>query len=163
MEYPYFLGPDEHRLGAYYRTLQRLGFALMPVVFVLNEFLVRTHLDAYQQTPDRFWSLFVLTLNGQMPPAQWAKVYWVIVTYFIALTLVRSMLPKWNTRASKVILRSSFLPILEIDDYRVAYFYIKNLPQKIVFLVWHWVATPSGFFIGSLLPCMGVNFIRSIS
>lgn len=160
MTYPYFLGPDGHRLFNYYCKLNRWSFILMPLGLLLNEFFIRPHLDAYKDTPNQFLSIVSLTLNAQVPHAQWAYVYGAIVIYLIAMFVVSLGLPKWNSRPSTVGLKSGRLLLA---DYESAHFCIKNPAQKSVFSFWHSILMPFTFFLGSLTVCAVINLFRYLS
>jgi hypothetical protein len=158
--YPFFLGPEEHGLPAYYRRLNRFAFAFSPLIFVVNEFFIRPDLSVYKKTPEALWSIIALTLNSEIPTAHTMPVIAAIALYSACLGINVYMLPKWGPRAAKVGMKSG-LPTNA--EYAIAYFQISNRIEKMAFTFWNSIFVPVSFFFASFLPCMFVNLIRSLS
>jgi hypothetical protein len=159
MNYPFFLGPEDHRLGDYYKTLNRWGFILMPLLFALNELFVRPNLSIYKASPDRLWSIVALTLNAQIPVSMGVRAYLVIALFMMGLAAFFLMLPKWGPRATRVGMKSG-LPTY--SEYKSAYFQIENQIHRTVFFVWHRVLMRIAFFIGICSLCTAINLFRSL-
>jgi hypothetical protein len=158
--YPFFLGPQEHGLAAYYRLLNRLGLILILLVFVLNEFLIRPNLATYKKTPEALWSLIGLTLNADVPMSHALTVIAAITFFGLCTWFNFYLLPKWGPRATKVGMKSG-LP--KNEEYAIAYFGISNRIEKWAFSCWHSIVVPIIFFYSSLLTCMFISLLRGLS
>jgi hypothetical protein len=159
MSYPFFLGPEEHGLPAYYRRLNRLGFILMPLVFVANEFFIRPDLSVYKKTPEALWSLIALTLNSEIPTTHTMPVIAAIALYSACLGINFYLLPKWGPRATKVGMKSG-LPTNA--EYETAYFQISNRIEKIAFMLWNTIFIRISIVLLSFFLCMFINLLRSL-
>jgi hypothetical protein len=160
MNYPYFLGHEDHRLGDYYKTLNRLSFVLIPVLFALNELFVRPSILAFKASPERLWSIIALALNAQIPESAGASAYLVIALFMPVTAILFFVLPKWGVRATTAAMKSG-LP--SYTEYSCAHFQIKNLLQRTAFFGWHRVLMPIAFFLGICSLYMTINLFRSLS
>ncbi len=159
MNYPFFLGPEDHRLGDYYKKLNRSSFILMPLLFVLNELYVRPNLLVYKASSERLWSIIALALNAQIPVSVGVSAYLAIAFFMICLATFSLLLPKWGPRSTRVGMKSG-LPTY--TEYKSAYFQIENQLHRAVFFVWHRVLMVMAFFLGICSLCMTVNLFRSL-
>lgn len=160
MSYPYFLGPDEHRLFSHYRTLNGLAFVLMPLVFVLNEFLVRPHLNAYRELPEGIWAITVLLLSAQIPTSSGTTVMSALIVIAGCYAVCFFMLPKWGFRPSQMSMKSGLPTYIE---YKSAVFFIQSTARRLAFFVWHSLLMRVSFFLGVFIPTMVINLFRSLS
>lgn len=155
---PYVMEPDEHRLGRFYRRLNRIGVAALVVIIVLNELLLRQHLPHYLNTPEEPWSLIVLVLNGKTP----ASVGHVLVFLFAVLACCYaasySLLPNWAKQKARKNLKRG-LP--NYEGYEDAYFFIDTKLQLLAFRLWHSVLMRMSFFLALVVPCMAINLFRA--
>lgn len=161
--YPFFLGPAEHRLLTYYRRLNRLGYILIPLIFLVNEFFVRPDLAVYKNAPETLWSIIALTLNAADTADHVMPLIASIVLYSVFLTINLLLLPKWGPRPTKIGMKSGLPPPRDVDVYGYAYFLISNPIQKFAFMCWHSVLMPVTAFFVSFMPCGFVNLLRSLS
>ena len=157
--YPYFLVPGEHLLPAYYRKLNRCFFMLSPLIFLANEFLVRSDLADYKKAPDALWSIIALALNAQTPMDRSPSVLVAMVLFAACLAINFSLLPKWGRRPSKTGMKAGLPPK---DGYGNAYFGIFNPIDKNAFMFWNSVLVPASFLFASFIPCMFINLLRSL-
>ena len=160
MSYPYFLGPDEHRLFNFYRRLNLSAYLFFPLIIALNELLIRPHLPTYRESPNKLWSIIALALNAQVPVSAGISIYLMMALFALCLAITFVSLPKWGLRATRVSVKNG-LPAYA--DYKNAYFYFENGIQRIGFSTWHFVLMRISFFVGVLMPCMGINLFRSLS
>lgn len=160
MNYPFFLGPEGHHLGDYYKTLNRLSYMLTPVLFAVNEFFVRPSLPMYRASPERFWSVIALTLNAQTPESAGESAYLAIALFMLGVATFFLTLPKWGVRATTSGMKSG-LP--SYAEYSGAHFQIKNQLQNAAFFAWHRVLMPIAFFFGICSLCMTINLFRNLS
>lgn len=161
MSYPYILGPDEHHLDQYYRWLSRWVYVCIPVLFLINEIFIRSHLAEYLKSPKYPWSILALALNLQnIYIVDLRLVFFGLIPLTAGYAITYSLLPKWNTRASRVGMKSG-IPS-NAAEYQIAFFYIENIIQKISFFVWHFVLMMISFLFGIVTPCMVINLFRSL-
>ena len=160
MRYPYFLGPDEHCLFNYYRNLNRWAFLLMPLVLVLNEFLVQPNLNAYRESPEGAWAIIALLLNAQIPTSSGTLVLSGLIFALLCYASTFFLLPKWGFRASKLSVKSGLPKYVE---YKSAVFFIESKAKRLAFFVWHSALMKVSFFLVVFIPTMVINFFRSLS
>jgi len=158
--YPYFLGPDEHFLSAYYRRLSRLSLILMVLIFLMNEIFVRPKLAIYKSTPDALWSILALLLNAQVPLDRGLLVIAFMSIYILSLAICVCLLPKWGLLPKNIGLKSWLPPK---DKYEEVYFLVASPLKKYAFTFWNLVLVPSSYIFASFLPCMFINLLRSLS
>lgn len=160
MSYPYFLGPDEHRLSNYYRRLNLLAYMFFPLIIVLNELLIRPHLPAYRESLNNVWSTIALALNAQVPASAAISIHLMMALFALCLAITFVSLPKWGLQATKASMKTG-LPAYA--DYKSAYFQLENSIQRIGFFTWHFMLMRISFFFGVFMPCIGINLFRSLS
>ncbi len=159
LKYPFFWGPAEHSLQAYYRRLNHLAFTLIPLMFLANEFLVRPKLAGYREIPNATWSIIALALNAQIRLDQYMTVFVVFVLYAACLGSIVLLLPKWGARPTEISMKSGLPP--RNADYEHVYFWILNPVQKYAYIFWNLVFMPLNYFFSSFIVCMSVNLLRS--
>jgi hypothetical protein len=160
MIYPFFLGPEEHRLFSYYRRINLWSYIFFPMIIALNELLIRPRLPAYRESPERFWSMLALLLNAQVPASVGVSIHVTLGLCALCLATTFVLLPKWGLRAAKISVKHG-LPAYA--EYKAAYFYFENSIQRFGFFMWHSVLMPVSFFFGVFVPCMVISLFRSLS
>ncbi len=160
LNYPFFWGPAEHSLQAYYRRLNLLAFTLTPLMLLANEFLIRPDLADYRKIPNAVWSIIALALNAQITLDQYMTVWVVFVLYAACLGSIVLLLPKWGVRPTKIGMKSGLPP--RDADYEHVYFCILNPMQKYAYMLWISVLMPLNYFFGSFVICMVINLLRSL-
>lgn len=156
--YPFFWGPAEHSLQAYYRRLNHLAFIVAPLMFLINELLVRPDLILYKKASNALWSIIALAFNAQLTLDQNMTVFVVFVIYAACLWASVLLLPKWSMRPSEIGMKSGLPP--RDTNYENVYFWISNSIEKYAYIFWNSVLIPFSFFFGSFLIGMFINLIR---
>jgi hypothetical protein len=158
-KFPYFLGPDQHRLFEYYNVVNRIGFATMLALFGINEFFLRNNLPIYKGSTEKFWSKFVLVINAEIAPVAEGWFYIAIVLIPLAYLFILLLQPKWGERPSVRGLR-------KMVPYQIKYneihFYFESYFQRIGYYLWHYIFMMFSLLAVVITPVVLINLIRSL-
>ena len=129
----------------------------MALVIVLNEFILRNGLPQYAATPEKLWSLIVLTLNAKAPDFFGQYLIFLFPILACCYAAIFTQLPKWGQQLRRNL--KSGLPSYE--DYGKIYFFIDTDRERVAFYLWHSVLMRISFLFAVIIPCMGINLFRS--
>ena len=157
MQVPVFISPEEHRLYAYYKKLNNIGFALIIFILLINELFIRKYLASFHDSPHTLLSLIAFTLNARLPISfngLFLNIASIVSVLYMATYL---FLPRWGSRAAIGSMKKG-LP--KFSDYKEAYFYIENRSQALAFYLWHSILMRISLFFGIFTIVMAINLFR---